>query len=216
MAAQGVSEFLNTFPAIHNPLDGRQIERPDLLYHFSSVDDVQSAMITERSSSDNSIPTYLVYTGADYDQSVRKSPSIFDDIGYFFDLERTRAINGLSPPQDPALIIDVSVVSGLDARDLNSPGLATASYPGGKELLRESVALSSTKWKQVNFTTSQGSEANSVSAPSHIDFLFGFSDSTSDTYTLCVRGSNLYGIQYPTAKTNEWSGLQPEGAWIEN
>jgi len=166
-------------------------------YWFDHVDFDHGVLVTFRHYPDDRFPRYLAYI----DEPIIPSTSDTRSRNWHFDLDQTRTINGIQPPDDPGLVVDVSVIAGSP-----SPGGPTREdvlKNGGKEIFRQSFPVSSSNWTSIDFT-SEPARAGQAPTPVHYEFRFGFQEA-SGHYTFRWRGGDFYETQYPSAPLGEWT-----------
>jgi hypothetical protein len=210
MPDEGAVAFLGSFAEPHDPPLAVETVQPNLAYAFDHIDVDQNLLITKRVIPDDRLPLYLVYSSVTYNQPAVKPPGILDEFDWNFDLERTRIINGLMPPKDPNITVDVSVRAWPNPSESMS-NISGETF-GGKELYRKSFPASSTQWTSIDYSAINLDNEIPKQVAKHAEFRFGFQDVAADTYTFSWRGRDLYGTQYPSAKPGQWTWASSGGS----
>jgi len=185
------SLFLRTFlkpgdSRIGNPNEGsspwwRDVPRQEVPYAFDLIDLDKNVLVTRRESSDTLFPQFLIYSATKY------------ELWWCFDLERTRAANGLTAPPDPNLVMDIAVVTwpGDLEHSKNKSKDDFLAIPGAEEVLSQSVPLSSSAWMGISssFTNSAGTVVTRL-----FEARFGFADPWPHRFAifLCYGPSGYY------------------------
>jgi hypothetical protein len=172
-------------------------------YGFDHVDTNPLKIVIKRISDGNNYPKFLAYFPAGWG-------------AWFFDLERTRLINGLSPPKDPELTLEISAVTYRGDETVSKNRKEALASPGAREIFHQSVPLSSTEWS--NFVYSHTVPDHKAPEKSRerreeIDFLFGFWDATPGCCYLCCRGTVVWGplFRFIQSVSTGWQQLDHPG-----
>ncbi len=174
------------------------------IYEFDRLDAQNRVLVIKRSLPDFPQLQYLVYSEDAFNSLGQKTVRILHDWPWHFDLLRTRQINGLTPPEDPHLTLEVSVITVPDEFNVRFPDREyLLSHAGAKELLDESFPLSSTEWKAFDY---QYWNTNlKVQTTNHIEVLFGFKNAEPGDYTICLRGLDDKGVPYSVVQADTWN-----------
>jgi hypothetical protein len=198
--------FINSF--LTPPEVARsQFFRSDSVYWLDRVDFDQNLLVTARHSPNERLPRYLVYEAL----SPVAPTSVTRLHGWYFDLDRTRDLDGIPPPEDPGLIVDVSVVAGSSGPGW--PAREELIKRGGKEIYRQSFRVSSTHWTSFDYSPGL-TQTGQVAGTKHYEFRFGYQDVAAQHYTFCWRSTEIFGRQYPSVPIGEWSWTCSSGGGI--
>jgi hypothetical protein len=200
---QGALEYLATFLK-PNENQYSTMQTPNRGYWFDHVDFDRGLLVTKQHSINNQFPLYLVYsTAASYFPG--EIPSSVD-YGWVFDLEQTRAANGLPPPDCSGLVVDVSVRRLPHVSEVSTSNIAIAQ-PVGTELCGQTFPASSTKWTRLDFVP-QPVPGEIHAKTEHDDFLFGFPNASLNSYVMCYRGADFECTRYASVNLGEWYASQ--------
>ena len=163
-------------------------------YVFDHFDERQNLLVLKRSSNESELPLLVAYS------------RLLSPERWTLDLERTRSVNGLNPPEDPHLVVDISTVTfpgkwGLDEEKDRERVLAK---PYAKEVFSQSTPLSATTWDK--FTYSYTTSDNQ-SQTRELDALFGFRDALPGYLTVIWKSRELSGVGYKFAKLGDWENI---------
>lgn len=148
---------------------------PPVPFVAHRLDLSQNVLVTRSRTPRPGLPEYLVYSGS--------SPGL----PMQFDLERTRAANGMPPPGDPHVDLEVSIVVLPFSPSLseNRTRAALLARPGVREVFSERVPLSAVAWK----TIADQWPARDGRRGRRFEVLFGFADPQPGVCSLFSRFS---------------------------
>ena len=198
------SIFLRTFlkpgdPRIGDPNEGSSpwwsgVPKPEVPFAFDHIDLDKNVLVTRRESSDTLFPQFLVYSATEY------------KLWWCFDLERTRAANGLTAPPAPNLVMEFAVVTwpGDLEHSRNKSKEDFLTIPGAEELFAQSVPLTSDTWRGIDcsFTLPTGDVGKK-----RLEARFGLADPWPHHFSIFLR----YG---PTGYY-WWNFLQADN-WVSD
>jgi hypothetical protein len=169
-------------------------------YEFDHFDQAQDLLVTKRVSPAESFPKFLVYSRALYGD------------GWKFDLERTRSADSLSPPSDPNLQVDISIVTypgAFASIPTNEDRGAALALPGAREVFHQALPLSAASWQAFDYSLAI---PTGVVISQRFEVLFGFWDFESPYFTVFWRGKPLPGSpQAFTIRNDVWKNIDAGG-----
>jgi hypothetical protein len=163
-------------------------------YVFDHFDEKQNLLVIKRASNEAELPSFLAYS--------RPLPGE----RWALDLERTRSINGLNPPDDPHLIVDISAVTfagELEPAEEKDRERVLAK-PNAKEVFNQSTTLSATTWDKLNYSYST---PDNLVQNREFEVLFGFRDALPDYLTVIWKSRELSGTGYKFTKVGVWENV---------
>lgn len=175
------------------------------VFDYANLD--LSQLVMRREGEWPGLPTYLVYS-TDTSIFAHKVGPPSSACEWNFDLEKTRAINGMSPPNPLGLMVDVSI-RGQVPDHTTYIGDRKPLDPSGTVLYANTFELSSTQWSQIDFLGAAQAPGRKRRMKQD-EVLFGFADIGGKTVTLCWHGDDFFGVEYRTLPLNTWfpsSGL---------
>ena len=174
-------------------------------YEFDHLDLSNGLLVTKNTFPDSLLPQYLVYS-TDSFRSNRAQSAPQAGIFWHFDLERTRELDGLPVPPDPALTLKV-FYHAPPGQSVNIPYLESL-----KDNVDQSIPLSSTEWRRIDYS----SAAPGVDPQkAHLEVRFGFKDADPGEYTICFRGLDDYTPPNLSSKIGEWFGILSPPGWVQ-
>lgn len=168
-------------------------------YQFERYDAEQQVLVTRRVSNEAQFPPYLVY-GPHYEDEK-------------FDLARTREINGLKPPDDPHLVVDISVVqtaAPVDRETARNRMLVLTPPATATEIFAQTFPLSPTEWNGVAYTLKGWMGKGGYEA------LFGWWDPRPGYCAILWRGGNVSNMlkDIQVIEPDTWELLEESaGGW---
>jgi hypothetical protein len=206
----GAREFLASFFGPNN--QPYPIPLADRNYWFDHVDFGRGLLATKLHARFDRLPLYLVYSTAAFVFPEEVDPDS-SDYGWGFDLEQTRAANGIPAPDSSGFVVDVSIRGLSPPSMVSTDEIAASPPPSGKELYGQTLPVSSIKWTRMDFVPEKlAGEIRSTAGQD--EFLFGYPDTTAaDSYVMCWRGDDAYGTKYASVKLGEWYSSQ--GSFME-